>query len=273
MIGQKDLQELLKNQIYNNKFPRFSIITGSKGSGKKTITQEISKWLGTNYVLSGISADDIRNTIDMAYKVEEPTLYVIADADTMRDIAKNTMLKVTEEPPNNAYFILTLQDENNTLDTIKSRGTIYRMNNYTNQELETYYNLKYSDNATLDICKSLCSTPWEVDKIVDMGAADFNKYVKLVVDNIATVSGANSFKIAEKIALSDTDSGYDLGLFWKSFMAECLNRMDKDNTVYAKGVITTSHYLQQLRIVGVNKVMCFDNWILEIRRGWMNADS
>ena len=35
MIGQKTLLESIDNLIQENKFPKFSIIWGSKGSGKK----------------------------------------------------------------------------------------------------------------------------------------------------------------------------------------------------------------------------------------------
>lgn len=265
MIGQHNLQSSLNLLIVNGTFPRFSILVGPRGSGKKTLAQFIRhKFRDALFADVGIGVDAIRDIISNAYKVTHPTIYLIADADNMSNAAKNALLKVTEEPPNNAYFIMTLEDENNTSDTIRSRATIFHMDNYTSDEIYQY--AQAQSNYTLhddeyDIIKAICKTPGDVEKIGKY-PREFYDYAQLVFDNIAEVSIANAFKIPNKVALKDDAEGYDLCLFWKAFMNICFHE-DKLNGIYI-----TSKYLRQLRIKGVNKQMTMDNWILEIREAW-----
>jgi DNA polymerase-3 subunit delta' len=271
VVGQTSFINNINNLISSNKFPRFSIIVGQDGSGKKRMANYISSKLGCVSANYGISVDDVRQMISDAYRVSMPMVYMLPDADRMSPAAKNALLKVTEEPPQNAYFILTLTDLNNTLGTIKSRGTVFYMDPYSVYDIESYCKANYTvSEEDLQIIGDLCETPGEVEKIVDMGTTDFYNYVEKVVDNVATVSGSNSFKIAAKIKFKDTDTDkYDLRLFWKAFMNICTTRLREDPLRYSVGIRITSKYLQELRITGINKQSTFDCWLLDIRKEWM----
>ena len=276
MIGQVELKKRIISQIESNTFPRFSILVGQPGSGKKLMCGFISTHLHAYPYYCGTGVDDIRKMIVEANKVTAKMLFVIPDADKMSLAAKNALLKVTEEPPQNAYFIMTLTDAASTLNTIKSRGTIYYMDNYSVPELYEY--AKDKTNHTLhddefDIIRNICETPGEINTLLGndkCGVLDFYNYVEKVVDNIAVVSGSNSFKIGEKIAFKESDvDKFDLKLFWKSFMTICVSRLKDDPFKYANGVRVTSKYLQDLRLTGVNKQFTFDMWLLSIREEWM----
>lgn len=273
MIGQNKLISQFSELAHKDKFPRFSIIVGQTGSGKKTLAKEVvdswNSWDAVEYVqLGDVKVDTIRDMITEAYKVPYKYVYVIPDADNMSLAAKNALLKVTEEPPNNAYFIMTLQDESNTLATIKSRGTIFRMEPYSAQDIGDYYTQTYDANLD-DIILDVCEVPGDVDIMKSVGAIKFYDYVKMVVDNIAEVSGANSFKIADKIALKDEEGKYDIRLFWRLFTKVCLDEIKSDPLKYANGIKITSKYLQELKITGISKPAMFDAWILDIREAWM----
>lgn len=276
MIGQVELKKRIISQIESGTFPRFSILVGQPGSGKKLMCGFISTHLHALGYTCGIGVDDIRRMIAEAYRVAAKVLFIIPDADKMSPAAKNALLKVTEEPPQNAYFIMTLSDANSTLNTIRSRGTIYYMDNYSVSELREYAN--EVTNHTLhddefDIIRNICETPGEVNTLLGndkVSATDFYNYVEKVVANIAVVSGSNSFKIGDKVAFKDTDvDKFDLKLFWKSFMTICVNRIKDDPLRYSNGVRITSKYLQDLRLTGVNKQSTFDMWVLDIRQEWM----
>lgn len=284
MIGQQHLQSQIKQLIDNGTFPRFSIFVGPRGSGKKTLIPEIAGMLFANYIRAmDVKIDTIREIIQQSYKVIDTTVYFIPDADNMSPAAKNALLKVTEEPPNNAYFIMTLEDVNNTLETIRSRGTTFHMNKYKPDEIfEYYWSLEGSNIMPhgmpndAELVRELCETPGDVQTLVKMGVQNFYDYVQLVVDNIADVSLANSFKIPSKVALKDDVEGYDLRLFWKAFIRICFERSFDDiedkfeeckhSTSYMYAAQVTSGYLSQLRVKGINKQMLMDNWIIDIRR-------
>lgn len=270
MIGQHNLQSRIRELVEKDALPRFIILTGPDGSGKAVMANFIlctiqDKMPAIGLQLPDVKVDTVRTFTSEIYRVAGMTnVLMLIDADNMALAAKNALLKVTEEPPNDCYFIMTLTDKNNTLETIRSRATIFHMDNYTSDEIYQY--AKAQSNYTLhddeyDIIKAICKTPGDVEKIGKY-PREFYDYVQLVFDNIAEVSIANAFKIPNKVALKDDAEGYDLCLFWKAFMNICFHEDKLD------GIYITSKYLRQLRIKGVNKQMTMDNWILEIREAW-----
>ena len=270
MIGQIKLQSQISQLINDGAFPRFSIFVGPRGSGKKILAHQTACNLRSLIYDCGIKIDSVREMITNCYKLWEKTCYVIADADNMSNGAKNALLKVTEEPPNNAYFIMTLEDENNTLETIRSRGTVFHMDRYTPDEIEEYYWKIGNTSTEVELIKELCETPGEVNVMKNMGVLPFYDYVQLVVDNITEVSLANAFKIPSKVALKDDAEGYDLKLFWKAVANVMLERAkqrgnSQELVKYCEGYSITNRYLRQLRVKGINRQMLMDNWIMEIR--------
>ena len=147
MIGQERLLTRIDKMIEAG-FPRFTIICGNKQSGRKTIARRIAKALGAYLINSSIKVDDVREIIDLAYKQTEPIVYLLADVDKMSPAAKNALLKITEEPPRKAYFIMTLQDINNTLATLKSRATVLNIDPYTPADL-----MKYAEDKEYKLTK------------------------------------------------------------------------------------------------------------------------
>lgn len=276
MVGQKNLLSAVDALIKKNTFPRFAILSGDKGSGKKLIADMVAHKLCGTVINIGIKVDDIRDMIKSAYKLTAPCVYIIADADNMSLAAKNALLKVTEEPPNNAYFIMTLQDANRTLDTIRSRGTVFYMEPYTLLEIAEFIKTNIGCDEisrTFVVSMDLCETPGDVITLNSYDIKEFYDYVELVVDNIATVSGANSFKIGDKINLKKDDTKYDLTLFLRAFTTICSNRAGdemiagnkSEMQMFLNWVKITYKYLRELGINGINKLATFDCWILEIR--------
>lgn len=271
MVGQEQLKERIKELIENNTLPHFMILTGDKGSGKKLLANEIAAKVAGNVIqLESTSIDSIRIMIKEAY-FNHDACYIIPDADGMSVAAKNAILKVTEEPPNNVYFIMTLEDINNTLPTIKSRGAVFQMDLYTSENLESYIQDNYKiSGEEKSMVLSICDTPGEINEMIGNNAAQFHDYVDLVLDNITEVSGANAFKIPSKVALKDTEDGYDLKLFWKLFVKHSFERALQSAGIeklrHLKNVGITSRYIQSLRTKSINRQMLMDGWILDIRR-------
>lgn len=281
MIGQDKLINQFQSMIDDRTtvFPQFVILVGNKGSGKKTLANTIHKRISDSttmvvnkYVLEDNKVDTIRSMIADAQKAIDPVIYIIPDADTMSTTAKNAMLKITEEPPKNAWFIITLENENNTLGTIRSRGQIYRLEPYSPEVIVQYAKDKFkiSDVSEIEIIADICETPGEVNFLHETGIIALYDYVNLVIDNIAECSGSNAFKIADKIALKNEADKYDLRLFWKAFMKVCSDRMKSEmNIKYANAIKITSEYISQLNVTGINRSALFDLWILAVRESWL----
>lgn len=269
MIGQ----DVLRNDLSRMKddFPVFTIFVGHRGSGRKTLAHWIGKQLGM-IIDSGITVADIRTVIENSYKVVGQTVYIIPDADNMSPEAKSALLKITEEPPNKARFIMTLQNISSVPATIVSRANVFYMMPYSKAEIEEYIQDKYDvDEVLKNKSYSVCLTPGEVD--IFMNAPDIYDYAEMVLDNIAEVSTANALKIGDRIAFKNEADKYDLALFWRLFSNLCLEKVDTKNITeemfsLAAGASITTRYLSHLSIRGISKQMAFINWVLEIREEW-----
>lgn len=268
MIGQKELLNKFYELAKNKQLPRFILLTGEEGSGKHLVVNSIKDYTGFDLVEVGTKVDDIRNMINDAYSNQEPTIYAIYDADTMNEAAKNAMLKLCEEPTNSAYIIMTLTNRTNTLETILSRAIEYKMSTYTKEELLDYYH-SLGKSELEDFVTSICKTPGQIKKLVTIGVKEFYDFVDLVFNNVEKVSGSNSFKIGNNLALNNEDNKYPLDLFFKAFINMCASQADKEINKFYYGVLITSQYLRELRYASLNKTMLFDTWLLDIRARWM----
>mgnify|MGYP002521567907 CR=1 FL=1 len=278
MIGQNHIKRCIDIQVANDDFPRFSIIAGEKGSGKKELVKYIAQKLGNVQIYpADIKVESVRKVISDAYTISGiPVLYVFYDADRMSVSAKNALLKLTEEPPNNAYIIMTLTDLDSTLDTIRSRASIYMMTPYTYSELMQYTVENYPQ-ADLKMLLSVCTNPGEINELIGLckgNVQEFFDYVNLVLDNLASVSIANAFKSVGRIALKDTDTDkFDLKIFWQGIISVIMLRITTDSKVDLDelhkwgGVVEfTQECLSTLaKVPAINKATMLDVWIIKFR--------
>lgn len=276
MIGQQRVQQSVSLWL-DRGFPRFSIISGPAGSGKKVLAAEISKNLCyfPTFVFD-TSKDMIVQIIEEAYKALDIRVYILCDSDNMSVQTKNSLLKVLEEPPNNAYFILLCENKYLLPPTIRSRGVNFDMDPYSKAELAEYINSLNIDPNAVELILNIADNPGEINAFIDSDVFDLYDFVTLVINNIAEVSGSNAFKIADKLALKKDQDGYDLKLFWKVFNFVCMSEraikyIDDAPvfTKYGKAVLITDSYLSKLNIKGINLMHLFDNWILDIRKEWL----
>lgn len=274
MIGQNSLLTIIDEQIMLDEFPKFSIIVGPEGSGKKTLSNAIAVALNAHRVFVEPKVDAVRDMIHNAYEVGDTILYVILDG-FMSESAKNAMLKICEETPKNAYICMLVTDIGTVLDTLRSRAGIYFMQPYTPDEILEYADV---DGDEKDIVVDLCETPGDVDKLTFSGVKEFYTFVEKVVDSIADVSPANALKIVDKLDVKNNDAEkYDVTLFLRAFKAVCGNRMRKavaeddveSQLWYSAGIKVVTYTLQQMQITGINKGALLDIFILDIRREWL----
>lgn len=86
---------------------------------------------GTGKEKREIYVDQIRALIadaSICPNEAERKVYLLHDADTMNLSAQNAMLKVLEEPPTHANFVLCAERADGMLDTIRSRCVELRVN-------------------------------------------------------------------------------------------------------------------------------------------------
>ena len=274
MVGQKINKEILQTCVDNNCFPRFTIITGEKGSGKKTLAHYIAKHLlGAIEIQPGNGVEAVREAIANSYKCAGTTVYIFPDADKMSTQAKNAMLKITEEPPRQAYFIMTVESMNNTLATLKSRGVEIQMESYSQSELAS---LVEEPNENDRLALTIATTPGQLQQLRELNVREFYGFCEKVLDNIASVTGVNAFKIGNSFKFKDDGEGYDPILFFECIKTICLKRSSSSDSfseilALVATIKKTNEYKRDFSLTGVKKDSTFDMWILEMRDIWQGV--
>lgn len=272
MIGQDKLIAMFDNMIENHTLPRFIALTGQQGSGRKTLAKYIADKLNAPIYKpedSKVNVAYVRDIIEQAYAQTDTVVYLLPDVDYFNMSAANALLKITEEPPNNAYFILTCCDGRSIPTTIRSRCVHYRLQTYSVGLIREFAESLGIDTSTKSL--SYCHTPGDVVALAKSGDEykNLEEFANKVLDNVGKVSGANVFKIDESIAFKEDDTGYNLNAFLTMFSNLCMQRAkdikNSKRNMYFKFIRITCEYREKLTIVGINKRSLFDLWLVEIR--------
>lgn len=265
MIGQDKNKEQVEWWRKTNTFPRTIILSGMRGCGKRMFASYIAEQLGFDIRWVGNKVNDVRDMISDCRSLSKPTMFVFVGADDMSLSAKNSLLKVTEEPPNDAYFVIPLEDVSSTLATIKSRSIEIQMEPYTREQLAHF--------TTNELCLEIAKCPGEIINLEKMGVENLVEIVEKVIDNIDDVSSGNALHISKNIKFKDDDDGYDLDVFWRVLLNRLAHRLYDNILEYGMDQVmvitgwmsTTQQYLNKLNNPSLNRKMLFDMWVMDIR--------
>ena len=263
-IGQDKLISTIDTWSVRNTFPHFMLAVGDKGCGRKSLCYLMSKVLDSSMaVIDNVSVDSMRNMIEIAYTIDSKILYVVPDADTMSIAAKNSLLKLTEEPPENAYVVITLQSLDNTLPTLRSRSQHLMFEPYTSEQLFQLCNNK--------LMSDIATTPGMIKTMLDMGEAEVNRLVSAcdkLVNFIDKVSIANALKSSNLIKFAESDKGFELSLMIAGIEYALSQHIENNDDVYKLccWYRCLSKYKPMLTRIGVNKKAVYDQFIFELRK-------
>lgn len=263
-VGQDKLIHLIDTWKSRNAFPHFILASGPIGSGRKSLCYLLSKSLDSSMsIINDLSVESIRGLVNIAYEIDSKILYVIPDADSMSVAAKNTLLKLTEEPPENAYIVMTLQSLDNTLPTLKSRSQHLVIEPYSYKEL---YSI-----CEDELIASIANTPGMIRLLQDMGKDAVEHFVDTcskLVNHIDKVSIANALKSADIIKFKDSDKGIDVQLMIAGIeyvLESCINNHSQipRMSCWYRCLLK---YKPMINRIGVNKKAIYDQLIFDIRR-------
>ncbi len=256
MIGQKENIATIKKWRLNRTTPRFILISGE--GERLELAKYIGKSINANIVIVGKSAEEVRTVVDNSYSVSETTLYIFEHGDDMSSAATNSILKITEEPPNNSFFIILCEDKDNTLATIRSRSYSLELSPYSKEDLKELS----SDSMIL----AYCTTPEQVRQYKDdlAGFKEFIKWCEKVANNITTMTGLESFRVGQKLKYKDTETGYDPLMFITIATNELVRTQSLEN-IY-KILELSTKAIKDLKHKSIRKESTVDLWTLDIRR-------
>lgn len=271
ICGQKELLLDINTLIDKNKFPHFAILVGGIGFGKKLLADYIAMRLGANFVPCGIKAEEVRDVIYNSYTVAEKTLYMFFDCDDMSVTSKNALLKVTEEPPNDSYFIMTVQDISSVLGTIISRATVFYMNPYSVNDIDEYIkkNGFDFDDKTRSIVRQICTCPNDVRIASSSDIKTVYDTADKFIQYIGAVNLANELKISQSLDIKkDDNEKINTVMFMRCILLCCSQMISQDGVipddikVFHSIIKETSKSLIEFQTKGSNRQSVIDNWIV-----------
>lgn len=138
VIGNADLVESVRGLLKKKDRPHAFLFTGPTGCGKTTMARIIAAKLGSKGAdYREVDSADFRG-IDTVRKIRNQSQYkpresksivwVIDECHKMTNDAQNALLKILEDTPRNAYFILCTTDPQKLIKPIKGRCSCFEMN-------------------------------------------------------------------------------------------------------------------------------------------------
>ncbi len=263
MVGQKQNIEIIKQWRIKRTTPRFTIISGE--GERLELAKVLGKSLNADIIIAGKGIEDIRQTIANSYNTTETTLYIFEKGDEMSNQASNAILKVVEEPPNNAYYTLLCESNSNILPTILNRGTQLNLTAYTSDEIGEIV----GDN---ELMKCYCRTPQQAYEWVNKPKEfeKFIEYCKWVAENIGKITGVEAFRIIEKLKLKKDDTGYDPIMFIRNVYIN-FNKLGLSWSQEKQIVSICYGAINDLKKVSIKKDSTIDIWILKMREVLKNG--
>ena len=262
MIGQKNL--LSKLDAYSiDSFPRTVLIVGEAGSGKHLVVDYIKN----NIIklplidMTGTISDEY---LDNVYRNPNPSIYLI-DFSSITEKAQNTILKFTEEPPNNAFIILICEHRSLVLNTILNRCIVFDMDKYTDSELQQFV----ADGIDSEVILKVIRTP---GKLIHTNLKVFEEAVLLcdkIINKISIASYPNTLSIAGKVNYKDEYDKIDVEMLLDLLCFSMVEAYKHSNDIkILKMYEITRDHRKSLLDKRVNKQLLFENYLSQL---WLTS--
>lgn len=259
MIGQKSNLGTIKAWRLNRKTPRFILISGV--GERLELAKEVAKSLNAEFIIADKSIDSIRAIIDNSYYVSQTTVYIFENGSDMSNAAQNAILKVTEEPPNNAYFIMLCGDEFDVLHTIRNRSTQLYMDIYRAEDIEQVSTIPLITKYCFDVVSAkLARDNYDKFKLLVEKAEKFANEIK-------TISGVEALRVMGEVS-GDKDSPFELYQFLEIASRNIVDILVANNKNPSQVSLVIDHTTRawfDLRRKGIKKDSVLDIWALDVR--------
>ena len=246
-LGNQRVKEQLGVLLETERFPHALIIEGDEGIGKKTLAKEIALSLmcisneerpcrvcsQCKKVLKGVhpdicefgpdenkksrpfSVDTVREIIkDASIKPNEAQykVYFLYECERMNTSAQNALLKLIEEPPEYAVFILCTQTKSAFLETVLSRSVVISLQGVDYSEGAHYICENNADIEYSDALHSLTVCNGNIGKALEsLGDGTLQKYIE-IANSLALASiSANEYELIKACSVFERDKNTLLG--------------------------------------------------------------
>ena len=260
LISNQRVKQQLGILLETERFPHALIIEGDEGIGKKTLAKEIALSLlciseeerpcrecaQCRKVLKGVhpdvceygpdeskksrpfSVDTVREIItDASIKPNEGQykVYFLYECERMNPSAQNALLKLIEEPPEYAVFILCTTSKSAFLETVLSRSVVVTLQGVEYIEGANYICEKNSDIDYNDALHSITVCNGNIGKALEaLGDGKLQKYIEIANDIALASISANEYELIKACSVFEKDKNTLIGAltFLKSILRDAV---------------------------------------------------
>jgi DNA polymerase III subunit gamma/tau len=254
MLNDPQNEKIIDHQFFNGSKPKKVVYL--EPDEKRSFNDRIYR--GQSFIVQEMDAasnrgiDDVR---DLKERVALPpqdgkmTVYILDEAHMLTTAAFNALLKLLEEPPAHAVFILATTELHKIPETIKSRCSILHFRKATHEEIKTALvwvlkeeKIKFQEEALDLICELADGSFRDAVKLLEMVATDGQVTVEKV--ELVLSASVNNDVIQLLVFILDKDEKAVMDLF------EDLRSRNIDEQFFFKSVLNYLHtcLLQNLEI-------------------------
>ncbi len=234
-VGHEEQKAYLERVITANDLPHAVLLAGPEGIGKKMVADDVANALVPHgyapdcWRLAPMRDDDstvhdipIELVRDMRQWLTLRPLgthkaVLIDDADRLGGEAANTLLKVLEEPPAYAHFLLVSGKAGQILPTIASRCARLDFRPLSLQEMKEVLGKRKLDADDAQLILTVANgQPGKALALIE------GKKLPIVAHHIAALEKALNAGIADRLiyakAVADDDASADIVSWWTSYV-------------------------------------------------------
>ncbi|MBE6816252.1 MAG: hypothetical protein E7520_00910 [Ruminococcaceae bacterium] len=212
-VGNTRVKEQLSFLIESGRLPHAIVIEGEEGLGKRTLAREIALSLfcrgegekpcracpQCSKVLKGYHPDIYEYAatggprsfhVDVVREVKEDVfvrpneadykIYILGNCQCMSESAQNAILKILEEPPAYAVFILTVNSKAALLETVLSRSVVISLEGVEPSQGAEYICDKIPDTEYTDALAAVTAWSGNIGKAMDaLGDGKLSKITEI----------------------------------------------------------------------------------------------
>ncbi len=205
IVGQTEAVKILTDLGIKGEIPHAILISGPSGTGKTTLARILRKKLkcsDVDYVemnaadARGIDAiRDISQRVGSAPIGGRTRVWVVDEVHGLTSQAQDSFLKLLEDTPNHAYFVLLTTDPQKLKKTIKTRCTEIKCRLLTNNEVvQLVINIAHKESLVVEDSV--------VDKITEVAEGSARKALVLLHSIMGEDSPDKQIELIEKASTS-----------------------------------------------------------------------
>jgi len=234
--GQEGAVASISKMMEQNKVPHAILLTGPSGCGKTTIARILKQHLecGDNDFVEMNCADfkgidmvrDVRRSMNLSPITGKTRLWLVDEAHKLTNDAQNAFLKMLEDTPSHAYFVLCTTDPQKLIKTIHTRCSEIKLAALGTTALEKVLQ-RVITKAELTVEETV------ITEIVEASDGSARKAL-VILDQISGLEGAEAQLAAIRTTTINKDVTIDLARLlvtnWQANWADCakLLRILKD---------------------------------------------